>query len=87
MKIGYSIPSNRGIPDTVALLTLAKQAETLGCHSVWVSEHLFHSAYVAERLGDRPYWDPLTMLTAAACATADARLRRRRGPAVAQPLH
>ncbi len=74
MKIGYSIPSNRGITDTVALLALAKQAETLGCHSVWVSEHLFHSAYVAERLGDRPYWDPLTMLTAAACATSRVRL-------------
>ncbi|MCA8927924.1 MAG: LLM class F420-dependent oxidoreductase [Alphaproteobacteria bacterium] len=74
MQIGYSIPSNRGVADPVALLALAKTAEALGCHSVWVSEHLFHSAYVAERLGDRPYWDPLTMLTAAACATSRVRL-------------
>ncbi len=74
MKIGYSIPSNRGVTDTVALMALAKTAETLGCHSVWVSEHLFHSAYIAERLGDLPYWDPLTMLAAAACATSRVRL-------------
>ena len=66
MKLGYSIPSNRGVTDIGALVGLAKTAEALGCHSVWVSEHLFHSAYVAERLGDLPYWDPLTMLTAAA---------------------
>ncbi len=74
MKLGYSIPSNRGVTDIGALVGLAKTAEALGCHSVWVSEHLFHSAYVAERLGDLPYWDPLTMLTAAACATSKVRL-------------
>ena len=74
MKLGYSIPSNRGVTDIGALMALAKKAEALGCHSVWVSEHLFHSAYVAERLGDLPYWDPLTMLTAAACATSKVRL-------------
>lgn len=74
MKLGYSIPSNRGVTDIGALVGLAKTAEALGCHSVWTSEHLFHSAYVAERLGDLPYWDPLTMLTAAACATSKVRL-------------
>ena len=74
MKLGYSIPSNRGVTDIGALVGLAQKAEALGCHSVWVSEHLFHSAYVAERLGDLPYWDPLTMLTAAACATSKVRL-------------
>jgi probable F420-dependent oxidoreductase len=74
MKLGYSIPSNRGVTDIAALVGLAKLAEQLGCHSVWTSEHLFHSAYVAQRLGDLPYWDPLTLLTAAACATSKVRL-------------
>ena len=74
MKIGYSIPSNRGVTDIGALIGLANLAETLGCHSVWTSEHLFHSAYVAERLGDLPYWEPLTILTAVASATSTVRL-------------
>ncbi|MDP6876853.1 MAG: TIGR03619 family F420-dependent LLM class oxidoreductase, partial [Alphaproteobacteria bacterium] len=41
---------------------------------VWVREHLFHSTYVAERLGGRPYHDALTVLTAIACATEKVRL-------------
>jgi len=74
MHIGYNIPSNQGVEDPNDLVSLAVLAEKLGCHSVWVSEHLFHSAYVAERLGDRPYHDPLTILTAAGCATERVRL-------------
>ncbi|MCZ6852901.1 MAG: LLM class F420-dependent oxidoreductase, partial [Gammaproteobacteria bacterium] len=52
----------------------AVHAETVGFESVWVSEHLFHSTYVAKRLGSRPYHDPLTVLTAIACATSRVRL-------------
>ena len=74
MHIGYNSPSNQGVEDPNDLVSLAVLAEKLGCHSVWVSEHLFHSAYVAERLGDRPYHDPLTILTAAGCATERVRL-------------
>ncbi len=74
MNIGYSIPSNQGVEDPTALVELARLAERLGCHSVWASEHLFHSAYVADRLGDLPYWDPLTILTAIAGATSQVRL-------------
>ncbi|MEJ2087782.1 MAG: LLM class F420-dependent oxidoreductase [Gammaproteobacteria bacterium] len=56
------------------LVDLAVEAEQAGYHSVWVSEHLFHSTYVAERLGDKPYHDPLTVLTAIACHTKRIRL-------------
>ncbi len=74
MKLGYSIPSNRGFTDAGALIDLAVLAENLGLDSVWASEHLFHSAYIAERLGNLPYFDPLTILTAAAMRTKRVRL-------------
>ncbi|MEE9281211.1 MAG: TIGR03619 family F420-dependent LLM class oxidoreductase, partial [Myxococcota bacterium] len=53
---------------------LAPLAESLGYDSVWVSEHLFHASYVAERLGDRPYHEALTVLAAAGAATSRVRL-------------
>lgn len=74
MKIGYSIPSNQGVGDTAALVKLGTLAEELGCNSVWTSEHLFHSSYIADRLGDLPYWEPLTILTAIAAVTSRVRL-------------
>lgn len=74
MKFGYSIPNNQGVEDPNDLVALAVKAEALDFSSVWVAEHLFHSSYVAKRLGDRPYHDALTILTAAACATQRVRL-------------
>lgn len=74
MKIGYSIPSNQGVEDTAALVRLGALAEELGCNSVWTSEHLFHSSYIADRLGNLPYWEPLTILTAIAAVTSKVRL-------------
>ena len=74
MKIGFGIPNNQGLNDPNDLVTLAVTAENLGFDSVWVREHLFHSSYVAKRLGDRPYHDALTVLTTAACATKRVRL-------------
>ena len=74
MQLGYAVPNNHGVLDVHQLVDLAVRAERLGYRSVWVSEHLFHAAYVAKRLGDRPYWDPLTVLTAAAVATQHIRL-------------
>ena len=55
MKVGFGIPNNQGVEDPNDLVTLAVTAERLGYSSVWVREHLFHSTYVAERLGDKPY--------------------------------
>ena len=74
MKIGFGIPNNQGVEDPNDLVALGVAAEQLGLNSVWVREHLFHSTYVAERLGDKPYHDALTVLTAIACATKTVRL-------------
>jgi probable F420-dependent oxidoreductase len=74
MKLGYSIPNNQGVAAVADLVAMAVHAENLGYHSVWVSEHLFHSTYVAKRLGDRPYHDPLTVLAAIAGQTEVVRL-------------
>lgn len=74
MKLGYSVPNNQGVSAVADLVALAVDAESLGFNSVWVSEHLFHSTYVAKRLGDRPYHDPLTVLTAIAGQTEVVRL-------------
>lgn len=74
MKAGFGIPNNQGVEDPNELVALAVEAERLGFASVWVREHLFHSSYVAERLGDRPYHDALMVLTAIAGATRTVRL-------------
>jgi probable F420-dependent oxidoreductase len=74
MKFGYSIPNNQGVEDPNDLVALAVEAERKGFSGVWVAEHLFHSGYVLDRLGDRPYHDALTVLTAAAMATKSVEL-------------
>jgi probable F420-dependent oxidoreductase len=74
MKVGYSIPSNQGFENVHELVELAAMAEQQGFDSVWASEHLFHSAYIAERLDNLPYFEPLTILTAVAAVTSKVRL-------------
>ena len=74
MRFGFCVPNNQGIEDPAELLELARLAEQLGYDSVWVSEHLFHASYVAERLGQRPYHEALTVLSIIAAATTRVRL-------------
>ncbi len=74
MKLGFSLPNNQGVEEISDLVALACDAERLAFHSVWVSEHLFNTAYVAKRLGNRPYHEALTVLTAVAAATTVVRL-------------
>jgi probable F420-dependent oxidoreductase len=74
MQFGVSLPNNYGVEDVQEILDLAIQAEGLGYHSVWASEHLLNVAYVFERLGNRPYYEPLTVLTAVAAVTTRLRL-------------
>ncbi len=74
MKFGVSLPNNYGVEDVQALLQLAPLAERLGYDSVWTSEHLFHSEYVLKRLGNKPYYEPLTILSAVATMTQTIRL-------------
>lgn len=74
MRLGFSIPNNQGVERVSDLVRLAVEAEELGYASVWVSEHLWHAGYVARRLGEKPYHEPLTVLTAIAAATRQVRL-------------
>jgi probable F420-dependent oxidoreductase len=41
----------------------------LGFDSVWASDHVFNVSYVYERLGNRPYYDPLSILSYVAAIT------------------
>ena len=69
MKFGVSLSNNQGIEDVQAIVRLAKRAEALGFDSVWASDHVFNVSYVFERIGDRPYYDPLTLLSYIAAVT------------------
>jgi probable F420-dependent oxidoreductase len=74
MRFGLSLPNNQGVAHVGELVELAQYAEACGIASVWVSEHLFHASYVADRLGSRPYHEPLTILGAVAASTKRVRL-------------
>ena len=69
MKIGFSLSNNQGIEDVREVLDLATRAEELGFDSVWASEHIFNVSYVQERIGNRPYYEPLTILSYVAATT------------------
>ncbi|HEX7911660.1 MAG TPA: LLM class F420-dependent oxidoreductase [Paraburkholderia sp.] len=69
MKIGISIANNWGVMDASRLIDLAVRAEERGFSSVWTSEHLVNVDYVRARIGDRPYYHPLAMLSAVASRT------------------
>jgi probable F420-dependent oxidoreductase len=74
MRFGFVLPNNWGIDDVEAVVELAPRAEAAGFDSVWVNHHLLNVGYVGERLGDRPYYDALTLLTWAATVTARVEL-------------
>ena len=70
MKIGYSLSNNQGMEDIRGVIDLAVGAEELGFDSVWASEHVFNVSYVYDRIGDKPYYEPLTVLTYVAAVTS-----------------
>lgn len=74
MRIGYVLPNSWGLPDPRDDVELAVLAEQLGAGSLWVSHHVVHVDFVAERLGRGNYYDPLISLAAAAMATSTVRL-------------
>ena len=74
MKFGICIPTNLGIENFRALMSIGPKAEELGFDSVWVSEHLFNVGYIGERIGGRPYYEPLTVLSYLAAMTSRIRL-------------
>jgi probable F420-dependent oxidoreductase len=74
MRLGYVTPNSWGLDHPRQVVELAALAESLGAASLWVSHHVVHRGFIAERLGTKPYHDPLVMLTAFAGATNTARL-------------
>ena len=74
MRFGWVLPNNWGIDDVGAVVDLAPRAEAAGFDSVWVNHHLLNVGYVGERLGPRPYYDALTVLTWAAASTTHVEL-------------
>ena len=71
MKIGYSLSNNQGMEDIQGVIDLAVCCEDLGFDSVWASEHVFNVSYVYDRIGDKPYYEPLTVLTYVAAKTSN----------------
>lgn len=69
MNIGFSLSNNQGLTDVQDVVRVAARAEQLGYDSVWASDHVFNVSYVYERIGQRPYYDPLTILAFAAAQT------------------
>ena len=55
--------------DVQGVVELAIRAEQLGFDSVWASEHVFNVSYVYDRIGTKPYYEPLTVLTYVAAMT------------------
>jgi probable F420-dependent oxidoreductase len=74
MKLGFSLLNNQGIDDVQVLVDLAVRAEELGFHSVWVHDHVFNVGHVLERIGDKPYYEPLALLSFVAARTSRVRL-------------
>lgn len=74
MRFGFGLPNHWGLEDPKDLLSLASQAEQAGFASIWVSHHIINAGYVGERLGLKPYWDALTLLTWVAAETEHIRL-------------
>jgi probable F420-dependent oxidoreductase len=74
MKLGFSLLNNWGFDDPQPLVDLAVQAEDLGIDSVWVHDHVFNVGHVFDRIGGKPYYEPLTLLTFVAARTRRVRL-------------
>ena len=69
MQIGISLQNNWGIEDVQSIIQLARRAEELGFASVWVHDHVFNAAHVFRRIGNKPYYEPLTLLSYVAACT------------------
>jgi probable F420-dependent oxidoreductase len=74
VKFGFILPNNWGIADPVAVANLGVEAEERGLNSVWVNHHIVNAGYIADRLGNTPYHDALTVLTWVASQTSTIKL-------------
>jgi len=69
MKFGVTIPNNWGVEDPLQVLALGPLAEGLGYDSLWVMDHTFNIGFIKERLDDKPYYHPLSILSYLAATT------------------
>ena len=74
MRFGFVLPNNWGLPDPAPIIELAVEAEERGLDSVWVNHHVLNVGYIADRLGDRPYYDALSVLAWVGARTTNVRL-------------
>jgi probable F420-dependent oxidoreductase len=74
MKIGVSLLNNWGFADVQTLVGLAERADALGFDSVWAHDHVFNVGHVLDRIGGRPYYEPLTLLSYVAARTKRVKL-------------
>jgi probable F420-dependent oxidoreductase len=85
VRFGFTLPQFGPVIDPGHLVSFARQAETLGYQSLWVSDRVLAPLHPSRPyLGhteEKPlpdafgaFMDPLTVLTAAAAATSTARL-------------
>ena len=68
MKFGIMLPHYRQVASTEGIRRVALEAEAMGYHSVWVSEHIAVPYDAEERFG-KGYYDPFTVLAYAAAVT------------------
>jgi probable F420-dependent oxidoreductase len=69
MQICISLLNNWGIDDVQALVHLIIRAEAMGFESVWVHDRVFNASHVFRRIGHKPYYEPLTLLSYVAART------------------
>ena len=74
MQFGFVLPNNWGLDDPGPIIELGVEAEQAGLDSVWVNHHVVNVGYIADRLGDRPYYDALTVLDWVGARTERIRL-------------
>lgn len=74
LKFGFVLPNNWGLADPAEVVALAVEAEDAGFDSVWVNHHVINVGYIADRLGDRPYYDALSVLGWVGASTQRVRL-------------
>ena len=74
MRFGFVVPHNYGLMRPEDVTRVAVRAEERGFDSVWVNHHVLHAGYILDRLGDKPYYDALTVLTYASALTSRVRL-------------
>jgi len=74
MRIGFSLLNNQGLDDARTMVELAIRAEALGFDSVWTHDHVFNVGHVFDRIGGKPYYEPLTVLSHVAARTERVRL-------------